>query len=290
MKLKLLLLPIFLVSFAFTASAAHDFVLDLEESGAQYAFINSDLGRSAASARTYNGWFKLESNPTTIKRVFFDHTEDTDNVSYLLDYLSNSGDGANTRLRFTRDRDGIAATTIYYEVNLNDSAWHFFTATYDGTNLELFLDGTSVAGPTADTGNGTGATYGDLFQIGKLSYAGQYYDGLIDDVSVYSVELNGGQITALFNDGCTVSTSNLIALWEFENDYLDLQASYDLTSGGSPTFVSETEHGCAPPEEPVATTTLATSTPLTIYDKTFLTMIAVFAATLLVLFTISPLR
>jgi len=282
MKLKLLLLPLFLVSVALPVYATHEYVLDLESGSSQYAYVNNDLGISVSTARTYNVWFKVESNPTTVKQVIFDHTEDTGNVSYMVDYMSNTSDGSNTRIRFSRDRDGIGGATIFYSVDLVDSAWHFVTATYDGTNIELFLDGTSVAGPTQDVGNGNGSTYGDLFQIGKLSYyAGQYYDGLMDDVSVYSDELTPTEISTLYGDGCTVATADLVSLWELENDYVDGQGTFDLTAGNSPTFVTELEHGCTGTEPPVTSTTTATSTASFSDDEQFVIMIAVFFMSLI---------
>jgi prepilin-type N-terminal cleavage/methylation domain-containing protein len=74
-------------------------------------------------------------------------------------------------------------------------SWHFIVATFDGTNMKLFIDGTQVTSRTSlfpDTG--TGGT----FTVGKAS---TYFNGLIDEVRMYSIALTAVQIQKLYAEG-----------------------------------------------------------------------------------------
>jgi len=281
MKLKLLLLPLFLVSVALPVYATHEYVLDLESGSSQYAYVNNDLGVTGGNV-TISVWFKLESEATGVVYTLFQTQDGGNKVGYYIRYLDSSG----IKLVFERERLGVANCTISVSGSLFDSNWHHVVGTYDGTNTNLYLDGELVGGPVACSGNGSNGADGssigamDSSSGGTYTPTNYYFDGLIDDVSVYSVALNSGQVSAL-DDACTVGTSNLLALWEFENDYVDGQGTFDLTAGNSPTFVTELEHGCTGTEPPVTSTTTATSTASFSDDEQFVIMIAVFFMSLI---------
>lgn len=85
----------------------------------------------------------------------------------------------------------------------NDGAWHHYGATYDGTNLKLFLDGTNVA---------TGALTGTLVDTTYPLTVGGYYNnsagafvsganGTNDDVRVYNVTLTADGIYKVYTNG-----------------------------------------------------------------------------------------
>jgi len=256
MKLKLLLLPLFLVSVAFPAYATHEYVLDLESGSSQFAYVNNDLGITGGNV-TISVWFKLESEATGAVYTLFQTQDGGNKVGYYIRYLDSSG----IKLVFERERMWVANCTITVSGSLYDGNWHHAVGTYDGSYTNLYLDGELVGGPVACSGNGSnngadGTSVGsmDAASGGTYTPTNYYFDGLIDDVSVYSVALNSGQVNAL-EDVCTVSTSNLLALWEFENDFVDGQGTFDLAGVGSPTFVTELEHGCTGVEPPASTAT-----------------------------------
>jgi hypothetical protein len=67
---------------------------------------------------------------------------------------------------------------------LTANAWAFLAATYDGSTLKFYINGTLVAS-TPHTGAITTST--NPLQIGGDSIYGQYFAGLIDNVRVYRV-------------------------------------------------------------------------------------------------------
>jgi hypothetical protein len=74
--------------------------------------------------------------------------------------------------------------------------WTFLTETYNGSALDLYVNGTLVSS-LAQTGNI--ATSTDALQIGGDSLYGQYFAGLIDEVRVYNTALSQSQIATDMN-------------------------------------------------------------------------------------------
>jgi hypothetical protein len=86
-----------------------------------------------------------------------------------------------------------------------DGNWHHVVGTYDGFSVRLYVDGGEV-------GTGTPTTIpiaynlptsNDLFLggYGNSSYAGYYYSGSIDEVSIFNRPLSNSEILARFTAG-----------------------------------------------------------------------------------------
>ena len=69
---------------------------------------------------------------------------------------------------------------------LKANTWAFLTETYNGSALDLYVNGTLVSS-LAHTGNI--ATSTDPLQIGGDSIYGQYFQGMIDNVRIYNTAL-----------------------------------------------------------------------------------------------------
>ena len=74
---------------------------------------------------------------------------------------------------------------------LTANTWTFLTETYNGSALDLYVNGTLVSS-LAHTGNI--ATSTDPLQIGGDSIYGQYFKGMIDNVRIYNTALTQAQI------------------------------------------------------------------------------------------------
>lgn len=74
--------------------------------------------------------------------------------------------------------------------------WHQLAATFDGATLVLYIDGVQVASKAT-----TLATGSSSLNIGRSVTAdpGQYYDGALDDISIYPVALTSTQVTDSFH-------------------------------------------------------------------------------------------
>ena len=101
----------------------------------------------------------------------------------------------------------IGNNAISYNTTLATGTWHYVAMTYDGTNLRGYLDGSLVAGPTAESGSGVGTcgdpNYTSVGAIHSGSYM-QFMDGEIDESSVWSRALSASEISQLYNSGSGV--------------------------------------------------------------------------------------
>jgi chitodextrinase len=88
---------------------------------------------------------------------------------------------------------GTSHPEILGTAQLPPNTWTFLAATYDGSALRVFVNGTQVASQAA---SGTLVSSGNPLQIGGDSIWGQFFQGLIDEVRVYSVALTPAQIQA----------------------------------------------------------------------------------------------
>jgi hypothetical protein len=110
------------------------------------------------------------------------------------------------------------------------SQWSHVAGVYDGMNISIYVNGVLVGTPVA--GPGQIVPSGNNLQIGHdPSNASRYFNGLVDEASVYSTALSAAQIQAIYIAGaggkCIVSTPPSIIVQP---------ANQVVTVGGSVTF------------------------------------------------------
>lgn len=109
------------------------------------------------------------------------------------------------------------------------NTWHHLVMTYDGTNINSYLDGKNVQNCNY-VGGAISYTSSPLIIAASYaaSPAGDYFPGYIDDVRVYNRVLTAVQATQLYNAGrSTVSASQptllsngLVGYWTFDGKNL----------------------------------------------------------------------
>ena len=90
--------------------------------------------------------------------------------------------------------------------NLAIGSWSFLTATYDGSVLKLYVNG-SLASSLAVSGSVS--TTSGVLRIGGNAVWGEYFNGSIDQVRIYNRALNQGEIRSDMNTpiGGTIETT-----------------------------------------------------------------------------------
>lgn len=168
---------------------------DIETANQHYFGTTNDLVTSAPSAYSACAWFNLESVPPG------ESANDTILISYdtnLVFQLYYFYDNGTLQLRYDHGAgDGNGRLAIHNE-DLQTGTWHHTCGTWDGSNMTLYLDGSSVATQNA-SGIASGVTSGT--QIGASFGPSGLFDGKIDEVGFWTRELSASEITQLFNGG-----------------------------------------------------------------------------------------
>ncbi|HEX2401118.1 MAG TPA: LamG-like jellyroll fold domain-containing protein, partial [Mycobacterium sp.] len=151
-----------------------------------------------SSGMTLEAWV----DPATVSSTWRDVIYKSDDNYYLMGTTDHSGAPAGG------GTFGGANANAFATAALPTNTWSFLAATYDGTNLRLYLNGTQVA-TVAKTGNILSSA--NQLTIGGDSIYGQYFNGLIDNVRIYNTALTQTQIqtdmtTPLGGGGSTDTT------------------------------------------------------------------------------------
>jgi Tol biopolymer transport system component len=132
---------------------------------------------------------------------------------------------------------------------LPTNTWSFLAATYDGTTMILYVNGVPVASVAV---SGNLATSTNPLQIGGDSFYGQYFQGLISNVRIYSTALTAAEIqedmttpiaagtpppTTPANLTATASGTSITLKWGASSDGAGVSYVVDREAPGSSTFV-----------------------------------------------------
>ncbi|ETR69419.1 MAG: hypothetical protein OMM_09610, partial [Candidatus Magnetoglobus multicellularis str. Araruama] len=125
----------------------------------------------------------------------------------------------------------IGNSSVWYYATsgaiMSVNTWHHVAATFNGTTLKIYLDGTEVqsASPTnAALGyNGT-----EQFKIGdSYGFPGRYFHGSMDEIRIWNVARSQADIQSTRYQMLTGNESGLVGYWRFDQD--SVTSVYDTT-------------------------------------------------------------
>jgi hypothetical protein len=102
--------------------------------------------------------------------------------------------GTNKKVVF--QLTGEKGYSVWSSTAIPDDQWHFIVATYDGSKMKLYIDG--IKDPSEKERPGPLDVNTSSVLIGKPQYA---FNGLIDEVRIYSRALSEEEIKELFQMG-----------------------------------------------------------------------------------------
>ncbi len=151
--------------------------------------------------------------------------------------LYTSGGGISFYI--TRNDDGFPYVSTPVGGNgIWDGEWHHVAGTFDGTKLELYIDGLS-AGSTPFTAGilYSGIGTNDLFFGSYTSPSSYSFIGGIDEVAIYNRALSAGEIQQHYQDGsyeveCVTPPLGMVSWWPG-----------DETTGEGTEDIVNTNHG-----------------------------------------------
>lgn len=150
------------------------------------SFIDTNINSSIGNSYSISLWFNSNSNSSTWKQL-----TGLDNNTY--NYTTFISRQANGTLNFigSDDSSNVTATgTTVTSIN----QWYHVVAVKDGTTTKLYLDGQEEATGSA---NATTSWLGSLILGKYFGTTNQSFDGLIDQVRIFSTALTQSQVTTL---------------------------------------------------------------------------------------------
>lgn len=182
-------------------------------SGRVLDFVEGDFvtGTNASlpvgnTARTIECWVKTAPASTGYESII-DYGTLANNQRAAL-YLE-AGTGKLYYSAFSNDAAGTS--------NIRDGNWHHCAASFDGTNLRLYVDGNLET-----TSPKTFATIGTAFEIGSQIGAGsEFFDGKLDELRVWNVARTQDQIRAFKNVQLAGNEAGLVAYYNFNQGIAD---------------------------------------------------------------------
>jgi len=203
------ILSIMLVLSYFFFTNAQNSVLNLD-GAADYAFANDAISLSPTDAVTIAVWVKINSNGSTssIARkgatstpAYSLNRESSNQFKFWVHFGSWLNSGNSTTV-----------TTV--------GEWYHVAGVYDGSEIKVYVNGVLEAS-SAHTGSISTTT--DNFYIGgDVGTVGvEWFNGLIDELSMWNKALTQTQIQTIMNDSLSAayyetSDSGLVAYWKFD--------------------------------------------------------------------------
>ena len=161
-----------------------------------------------SSGLTLAAWVKNTAFPQNVDQRFLSKAVDSSEQGhYWMLGLTNAGEN---RLRFRLKTGGTTTTLIASSGALPLNKWYHAVATYDGSRMQLFLDGVLV-GSVAKTGAlSTNATV--RAQIGRNPDGSNPMSGVINDVRIYNRALTTSEIAGIMQGDAPANQAPTVSL------------------------------------------------------------------------------
>ena len=148
------------------------------------------------------------------------------NDSRILSNTQSGGFALAIDVSWNQDKLGfyinIDGTYLHPDIALSSlsSGWHHITGTYDNRYAKLYIDGILV--DVVDNGSNNDINYGsdiNLFigaePIDANNSTSLYFNGSVNEVSIFDAALNLSEIHANMNNGLTGDENGLVGYWNF---------------------------------------------------------------------------
>jgi hypothetical protein len=143
-----------------------------------FVLVNDAPSLDLTTAMTLEAWVYPVVAPTNWKAILQKATN-----AYFL--AAGSSSGGVPAVGGTLN--GVCCTNLYAPGKLTANQWTHVAATYDGSQLRLYMNGAQVASRTA---SGPLEVNGNALRMGGNTYGTEYFNGRIDEVRIYSRALS----------------------------------------------------------------------------------------------------
>jgi len=150
-----------------------------------YIVTDADTGIDGSESRTLTGWCKRDTLSNDV--ILF--TIGKTGTANAFGYYITSGDDL-TFTSFASDYDT--------GIDVDDTDWHFYAITYDGSTVKTYFDGSPTTVPSSSKSLHTSAS---PLVIGANFDFDLSFEGKIDEVGLWTRALTGEEISSLWNNG-----------------------------------------------------------------------------------------
>src|SRR5258705_11802099 len=133
-------------------------------------------------------------------------TTGDNNPGWFFAYRGDAGGGLDVVLR---DQSGKWIANRPTNLSVGDNAWHHLGFTYDGSRtaagIKIYLDGSLIVGVLENQNPSGSMATSDSLQLGYWALSSpadaRVYNGVIDELSVYSRARSSDEIVAIYAAG-----------------------------------------------------------------------------------------
>jgi hypothetical protein len=133
----------------------------------------------------------------------------TNNATTCNRDLFYTTDGVSPRGIFIRRNTSNGYSTSHEVVDLGTTNWHHIVVCYDGSEIWHFLDGVESSHTAATQEAGT-ASWSNKMWVGDLASENRAWNGLFDDLAIFSRALTDAEVAELYNSGTGAELETLV--------------------------------------------------------------------------------
>ena len=165
---------------------ANTYSLDFDGTN-DYLGIGSNSKLEFTSSFSLSAWVKPDLNKT----------------QYVIDTATSANTGNGYMLRCNsngtvRFWSYSANASLDSTATVSTSSWNHLVAVKDGSTLRLYINATT---PVTRTDSSFNTSNTANLRIGSSSLLGGYFNGLIDEVSMYNYALTGSNVSSIYSSG-----------------------------------------------------------------------------------------
>ena len=168
---------------------------DFEAGDTERFVIADNASLSITGSMTLCAWVNAESFASNPNGIACKWTTAGNQRSYELLMQQTTG-----RALFAVSQTGAASSgSAAWASDLSTATWYFLCGRYDGVNVSVSVNAGTPVSAAYSSGIFDSTS---PFVIGDLNDSGfSPFDGLIDEVSIWSRALSDGEVTTLYNSG-----------------------------------------------------------------------------------------
>lgn len=215
--------------------------IDFELSSSQYATAADSASTSITGDLTLEAWIKLESLPsvTGLTYTIAAKWRSTTNERSYQWVISDTGN----IMYFTPSDDGAGAPAANSNTPLTVGVWTHVAVSYNAAagSATFFVNGVADGTVTGlDTSIHNNTSEFALAASNHQSTPALFFDGLIDDVRLWSTTKTASDILAFYKQELVGSEANLNAYWKLNNVATDSTANANnLTLVNVPVYSTD---------------------------------------------------